>query len=190
MMKPLSSFLLATISCASVAAAKPFLNTNRAVTNPIYNLGASAGIVGKNASYDYVVVGGGTAGLTIAATLVSDPSITVAVVEAGGSYEVEAGNLSVIPAQCTYYTGTSPADTNPEIDWGFVTEPQAVNTVLSGFFSRADTIRRALTIVACTMLKAELSVVLPLETTWCITGTYQPAEAWRATRTDHELGPP
>jgi choline dehydrogenase len=48
-------------------------------------LGNSFGVPGKNASYDYVVVGGGTAGLTIAARLAEDSNTTVAVVEAGGS---------------------------------------------------------------------------------------------------------
>ena len=33
--------------------------------------------------YDYVVVGGGTAGLCVAARLTEDPKITVAVLEAG-----------------------------------------------------------------------------------------------------------
>ena len=80
---------------------------------------------GQNASYDYVIVGGGTAGLTIAARLAEDASITVAVVEAGGFYEVDDPNISVIPGEDSYFTGTSPKDTNPKIDWGFVTEPQA-----------------------------------------------------------------
>ena len=33
--------------------------------------------------YDYVIIGGGTAGLTLAARLTEDPSIHVAVLEAG-----------------------------------------------------------------------------------------------------------
>ena len=62
-----------------------------------YVLGSAFGLPGTNATYDYVVVGGGTGGLAIATRLAEDPSITVAVVEAGGFYEVDNGNLSVVP---------------------------------------------------------------------------------------------
>lgn len=52
----------------------------------------SFGVPGVNASYDYVVVGGGTAGLTIAARLAEDVNLSVAVVEAGSFYQMENGN--------------------------------------------------------------------------------------------------
>ena len=47
---------------------------------------------GTNATYDYVVIGGGTAGLTIAARLAEDPDVSVAVIEAGGFYQQDNGN--------------------------------------------------------------------------------------------------
>lgn len=68
---------------------------------PFYPLGLASGldlfsnsfgVPGINATYDYVVVGGGTAGLTIAARLAEDKDVSVAVVEAGGFYQVENGN--------------------------------------------------------------------------------------------------
>lgn len=87
--------------------------------------GSSFGVPGS-ASFDYVVVGGGTAGLAIAASLAADPSLSIAVVEAGAFYEVDNGNISVIPGACTFYSGTAPNNTQPLVDWGFDTVPQAV----------------------------------------------------------------
>lgn len=55
-------------------------------------LGNSFGVPGVNATYDYVVAGGGTAGLTIAARLAEDENTSVAVVEAGGFYQIDNGN--------------------------------------------------------------------------------------------------
>ena len=52
----------------------------------------SFGVPGVNATFDYVVVGGGTAGLTIAARLAEDPDVSVAVMEAGGFYQQDNGN--------------------------------------------------------------------------------------------------
>ena len=90
------------------------------------NITQSFGVPGINATFDYVVVGGGTAGITIASRLAADPTITVAIIEAGGFYEA-IGNTSIVPAYTTLYTGTDPADTNPAVDWGDVTVPQAVS---------------------------------------------------------------
>jgi choline dehydrogenase-like flavoprotein len=56
------------------------------------SLGDSFGVPGKNASYDYVVIGGGTGGLTIAARLAEDRNASVAVIEAGGVYQIDNGN--------------------------------------------------------------------------------------------------
>ena len=87
----------------------------------------SSGVPGINATFDYVIVGGGTAGLTIASRLAAEPSISVAVVEAGGYYEADDGNVSVVPGYCTRYAGTDPTDTNPLVDWGFETVAQTVS---------------------------------------------------------------
>lgn len=89
------------------------------------NFAQSFGVPGINTTFDYVVVGGGTAGLTIASRLAAEPSISVAVIEAGGFYEAD-GNLSVVPGYCTVHAGTDPADTDLNVDWGFVTLPQPV----------------------------------------------------------------
>ncbi|PLB52659.1 choline dehydrogenase [Aspergillus steynii IBT 23096] len=96
-------------------------------------LGSSFGTPGANATYDYVIVGGGTAGLTIASRLaLSQSNLSVAVVEAGGFYEVDNGNFSVVPGYGTLFSGLDPRDTNPLVDWGINTVPQqgAGNRVL------------------------------------------------------------
>ncbi|KAF9892861.1 hypothetical protein FE257_000450 [Aspergillus nanangensis] len=112
----LSSYLLSLI--AGVAAQRNLFDHGQ--RGPL--LGTSFGIPGTNATFDYVVVGGGNAGLTIANRLACNS--TVAVVEAGGFYEVDNGNLSVTPGYTTYFTGSDPADYQPLIDWGFTTQPQ------------------------------------------------------------------
>lgn len=60
----------------------------------------SFGVPGINATYDYVVIGGGTAGLTIAARLAEDPDVSVAVVEAGGFYQQDNGNGRYTMSPC------------------------------------------------------------------------------------------
>ena len=89
-------------------------------------LGSSFGVPGQNLTFDYVIVGGGTAGLTLATGLAQNPANSVAVIEAGGIYEIDNGNLSVIPSGATHVTGTNPTNFNPLVDWGFVTTPQEV----------------------------------------------------------------
>lgn len=72
------------------------------------------------------VVGGGTAGLAIAARLA--PHFSVAVVEAGGSYQVDTGNQSVVP----YYALNMPVlstdaatyQHEPLVDWDLISVPQ------------------------------------------------------------------
>ena len=66
-------------------------------------------------TFDYVVVGGGTAGCTLAARLSEDPGVTVALVEAGGSdhsgwLTVPIGIIGTVPTQ--------------RMNWAFETEPQ------------------------------------------------------------------
>ncbi|KAL8988600.1 MAG: hypothetical protein Q9177_002355 [Variospora cf. flavescens] len=88
-----------------------------------------------NHTFDYVVVGGGNAGLTIASRLSEQASVRVAVIEAGGYYETTSGNFSTIPGNDVYYNGKDPKDTNPLLDWGFTTTPQSVSLSLKGLES-------------------------------------------------------
>ncbi len=88
--------------------------------------GNNFGIPGRNASFDYVIVGGGTAGLALAARLAENTSVTVAVVEAGGFYEIDSGNTSVTPNLGLAYDfgGLILKDAYPTVDWGLATTNQ------------------------------------------------------------------
>ncbi|PWY92716.1 GMC oxidoreductase [Aspergillus heteromorphus CBS 117.55] len=87
-------------------------------------LGTWMGIPGEHATFDYIVIGGGTAGLTVASRLAQSGNLTVAVVEAGGFYEIESGDLSVIPGHSTYFAGPGLSDYQPLVDWGVRTQLQ------------------------------------------------------------------
>lgn len=72
-----------------------------------------------HASFDYLVVGGGTAGLTLAARLSEDPAVSVGVIEAGKD---QTNNEFVrTPAMFPQMLG------NPEYDWMLETVPQVKN---------------------------------------------------------------
>jgi hypothetical protein len=67
-------------------------------------------------TFDYIICGGGTAGLVIAARLSEDPNVTVGVVEAGGNRLGDA--LIDAPNLFTQLWG------KPEYDWDYQTVPQ------------------------------------------------------------------
>lgn len=88
-------------------------------------LGTNAGTLGSDATFDYVIVGGGTGGLAMANRLSAKSGVTVAVVEAGTFYQVSNLVIGQTPAGDTLFAGSSPLDTNPLVDWNFVTQAQA-----------------------------------------------------------------
>lgn len=104
------------------------------------------GIPGQDAIYDYVgrnislnyclefrltarqiVIGGGTAGIALASRLAQNSSASVAIIEAGGFYEVDNGNFSVLPglyAASPFLAAAEIFPPQPLVDWGLVTTPQ------------------------------------------------------------------
>ncbi|KAH7385211.1 hypothetical protein DE146DRAFT_702270 [Phaeosphaeria sp. MPI-PUGE-AT-0046c] len=116
-----SCYLSAAIFCTVACSQRTTLNHQSGVS------GNNFGVPGRNATFDYIVVGGGTAGLAIAYRLAENGRNTVAVVEAGGFYEIENGNTSVVPAYNQDYNYITPDSQwgAPLVDWGFLTEPQA-----------------------------------------------------------------
>ncbi|KAJ1028611.1 hypothetical protein NDA16_001777 [Ustilago loliicola] len=90
-----------------------FQASNPKMTTPSTPTGVDAS---SFTEFDYVVVGGGTAGLTVAARLSEDPSITVGVIEAG-LWRPDDPKINY-PA----FIGQSLM--NPDYDWCLETEPE------------------------------------------------------------------
>ncbi|ERF70214.1 hypothetical protein EPUS_00402 [Endocarpon pusillum Z07020] len=81
-------------------------------------------------SYDYVIVGRGTAGLALANRLSSN--FSVAVIEAGGYYHVIENGTAQVPGLDILVAGMSPEDVI-DTDWKFISlkqEPMGVNFIM------------------------------------------------------------
>lgn len=87
------------------------------------SLGALQGTLGVEQSFDYVVIGGGTAGNTVAYRL-AEAGFTVAVIERGLSYEVGKPVVGPAPLGDIIGVGSNPLDSDPIVDYGFRTTPQ------------------------------------------------------------------
>lgn len=138
------SLLLACTAFRSVAWSAPGYTQQNGGRSRL--IGSSFGVLGINATFDYVVclrllhgvpsliallmqfqiIGGGTSGLTVANRLAANPAFSVAVIEGGSFYEIDNGNVSQIPALDVEYSAPSPATIQPLVDWGIVTVPQKV----------------------------------------------------------------
>lgn len=67
-------------------------------------------------TFDYLIAGGGTAGLTVAARLIENPAVTVGVIEAGTSHLDDPKVLT--PLGVIQMLG------RPEYDWFYNSTPQ------------------------------------------------------------------
>ncbi|KIA75450.1 hypothetical protein HK57_00094 [Aspergillus ustus] len=70
-------------------------------------------------NFDFLIAGGGTAGLTIAARLTENPNVTVGVIEAG-KYKINDPLIDTPTAFLQTFE-------NPDYDWCMYTSPQAAN---------------------------------------------------------------
>ena len=73
-------------------------------------------------NFDYLIAGGGTAGLTLAARLTENPKIIVGVIEAGQDRSTDPKVLT--PGLFTSLWG------DPDYDWIFTTTPQVCTSKL------------------------------------------------------------
>ncbi len=77
-----------------------------------------------NSTFDYVIVGGGSAGLVLANRL--SARFTVAVIEAGGYYQIVNNGTAQFPGLNWLGVTMDPGDGDIlDTDWHFVTQPQA-----------------------------------------------------------------
>jgi choline dehydrogenase len=122
-MAPQRRFHLNTLLEVLVSFAYFHVSTQASPTDPSSSKKILGSSFGKpvNSTYDYVIVGGGNAGLVLANRL-SSGNHTVAVIEAGSFYEIDNGNVSQIPR---YVWSGVIGDVNPLVDWEFETEPEA-----------------------------------------------------------------
>lgn len=103
-----------------------FVSASTAFTTHRRLLGNSFGAPG-NASYEYVVVGAGNAGLPLA-TRLAEGGHTVALIEAGSFYELGNSNYSQIPVLAPAFVGKDIDNASPQIDWAYETVPQKVGS--------------------------------------------------------------
>jgi choline dehydrogenase len=97
-MKPLSLFSI----LLPFTKASPIQQEKRQLNGLLSSL---AGTLGVDQAFDYIVLGGGTAGLTIAKRLAENTAVSVAVIEAGSVYQVADPVLAMTPVGDVAFVG-------------------------------------------------------------------------------------
>lgn len=107
-MKRRTFLKMAVAAGVSLAAARVIADEGEAAAiNQLYNAKE------LQSSYDYIVVGSGTAGAVIAGRLAAETDASILVLEAGGSDQVDAVQIP----------GMWPTNIMSERDWGYKAEP-------------------------------------------------------------------
>ncbi|KAI5271522.1 choline dehydrogenase [Aureobasidium subglaciale] len=97
---------------------------------PAFCIGTYASPLTSSVQYDYIIVGGGTAGCVLANRLSADPSISVALIEAGPTVFNDSRVLSISPSGPAWGT---------ELDWNYTTIPQIhVNNAVLTYHAGRD----------------------------------------------------
>src|SRR5689334_22993926 len=86
------------------------------VSAAAFGLPSATGCGDDSSPYDYVIVGAGSAGCTLAARLLADSDARVLLIEAGGS-----NDLDEVKDFTQSYRLTLP---DSQVDWGYKSEPQ------------------------------------------------------------------
>lgn len=96
--------------------------------------------------YDYVILGGGTCGLVVAARLSEDPSVRVAVIEAGNSVQFNPNVTNTTTFGLSLGTG---------IDWAYTSLPQQYANNKSVIFNSGKALGGTSTINGMTYMRAQ-----------------------------------
>lgn len=89
------------------------------MASPVADMSSASGL--ETSQFDFVVVGGGTAGLVVASRLTENPDIRVLVLEAGADRRDDPRIKIQGLALSTYF--------DPDFDWCLSTEPQVCCTM-------------------------------------------------------------
>lgn len=84
------------------AKASPIQQGKRQLNGLLWSL---AGTLGVDQTFDYIVLGGGAAGLTITKRLAENTAVSVAVIEAGTLYQVADPVLTTTPVGDVAFVG-------------------------------------------------------------------------------------